>query len=632
MSETSRKHSVSLQPIGRRVEIAPDQSILEAAQQSGVELMSLCGGVGACDSCKVRLVSGKLSELTLEEQAVFSPTEQAAGYRLACQARPLSDVVIDVPPESLTTPQRLQIEGVEAEIPLAPVVRTVDLKLEPPALDDLRSDTTRLKDAMLRLINERGLQDPCLQEPRFHYAVLARISEAVRRLEWNMRLVVRENEVIAVLPPADQEGKTIPILGLAADVGTTKLAAYLVDLTNGKTVAKTGAMNPQIAFGEDVVSRIAYANAQKDGAKILQSRLIESLNSMVQELCATAAQAGFLAAPEYIVDAVVVGNTVMHHLFAGLPVAQLGAAPYVPAVSEALDFSAREVGLELAPGAYVHLPPNIAGYVGADHVAMLLATGVAHKKDHTVVALDIGTNTEITLAHRGRMVSCSCASGPAFEGAHIHDGMRAAPGAIERVMINGDKVRIHTINNQPPVGICGSGILDAIAEMIAAGIVDRRGAIHKVHPAIRRGDGRIELVLARADQTGHGKDVVVTRKDVNEIQLAKGAIRAGVEILLQEVGLAGKEQAIDEFIVAGAFGTYINLESAIRVGMFPDIPLERFQQVGNAAGAGARQMLISGDQRRFAQALVRELEYIELSAHPNFINAFSHNLFFHKAE
>jgi uncharacterized 2Fe-2S/4Fe-4S cluster protein (DUF4445 family) len=230
------------------------------------------------------------------------------------------------------------------------------------------------------------------------------------------------------------------------------------------------------------------------------------------------------------------------------------------------------------------------------------------------------------------MVSCSCASGPAFEGAHIHDGMRAAPGAIERVQINGNEVRIHTINNQPAVGICGSGILDAISEMIAAGIVDRRGAVHKSHPAIRIENGRSELVLAYAAQSGHGKDVVVTRKDINEIQLAKGAIRAGVEILMEVVGLAGQDQAIDEFIVAGAFGTYIDLESAIRVGMFPDIPTERFHQVGNAAGTGARQMLVSKERRCFAQELVGELEYVELSAHPDFINEFSHDLFFYKAD
>jgi len=626
------KFSVSLQPVGRRAEITPDQSILYAAQQTGVELVSLCGGVGACDSCKVRLVRGRLSALTLEEQALFSPAELESGYRLACQARPVSDVVIDIPPESLTTPQRLQVEGVEVEIPLEPMVVPVDLKLEPPALHDLRSDTTRLKDAMRQANHEEAAQALCPRLPRFHHAVLSTLSEKVRHLEWAMRLAVRENEVVAVLPPTVSNGIPTPLLGLAVDVGTTKVAAYILHLSNGKTIAKMGAMNPQIAFGEDVVSRIAYANAQKDGAKVLQSRLVETLNHMVREMCAEAVQAGFPAAPEYIVDAVVVGNTAMHHLFAGLPVAQLGAAPYVPAVGEALDISAREVGLELAPGAYVHLPPNIAGYVGADHVSMLLATGIAKRKEHTVVALDIGTNTEITLAHKGRMVSCSCASGPAFEGAHIHDGMRAAPGAVERVQISGVEVRIHTISNQPAVGICGSGILDAIGEMIAAGIVDRRGAIRKTHPAIRAGDGPGELILVPGDQSGHGRDVVVTRKDINEIQLAKGAIRAGIEILLQEVGLAGNEQAIDEFIVAGAFGTYISLESAIRVGMFPDIPIERFQQVGNAAGTGARQMLVSAERRRMAQEMVGELEYVELSAHPDFINEFSHHLFFYKAE
>jgi uncharacterized 2Fe-2S/4Fe-4S cluster protein (DUF4445 family) len=632
LSSPSKTYSINLQPVGRRAEVTSDQSLLTAAQASGVELVSLCGGVGACDSCKVRLVSGKLSPLTLEEEALFSIGEQTAGYRLACQAKPLSDVVIDIPPESLTTPQRLQVEGIEVEIQLEPLVKPIDLQLDPPALHDLRSDTTRVTDA-INQTNLAGSNDgPCTRLPRFHHAVLSTLSSKVRHLEWLMRLAVRENEVIAVLPPTDPAGKATSLLGLAVDVGTTKVAAYLLDLSTGKTIAKTGAMNPQIAFGEDVVSRIAYANANNDGAKVLQSRLVETLNQMVQELCSQAAQEGATAASEMIVDAVVVGNTVMHHLFAGLPVAQLGAAPYVPAVSEALDISAREVGLAIAPGAYIHLPPNIAGYVGADHVAMLLATGVEQKKEKTVVALDIGTNTEITLAHKGRMVSCSCASGPAFEGAHIHDGMRAAPGAVERVQINGNEVRIHTIGNQPAVGICGSGILDAVGEMIAAGIVDPRGAIRKIHPAIRTSSGMSELVLAPAEQAGHGRDVVVTRKDVNEIQLAKGAIRAGVEILLEEVGLQGNGLAIDEFIVAGAFGTYISIENAVRIGMFPDLPLERFQQVGNAAGTGARQMLVSAERRRMAQEIVGELDYVELSAHPDFINEFSHDLFFYKAE
>jgi uncharacterized 2Fe-2S/4Fe-4S cluster protein (DUF4445 family) len=330
---------------------------------------------------------------------------------------------------------------------------------------------------------------------------------------------------------------------------------------------------------------------------------------------------------------VVVGNTAMHHIFARLPVHQLGTAPYVPSVSEPLDIPARELGLALAPGAYVHLPPNIAGYVGADHVSMLLATDTWQKDDRTLVALDIGTNTEITLAHKGRLLSCSCASGPAFEGAHIHDGMRAAPGAVERVQIKGEEVLIHTIGNQPPVGICGSGILDAVSELIDKGILDQRGSIRPLHPSIRKAEGmRYEFLLAEAAKSGHGREVIVTRKDVNEIQLAKGAIRAGIETLMLEAGLAGKPEALDEFIVAGAFGTYISLESAVRVGMFPDLPMHKFAQVGNAAGTGARQMLVSRERRRIAEEIVGRVEYIELSSHPDFITEFSRDLFFYKAE
>lgn len=613
--------AVNLQPVGRRAEIHPGMSLLHAAQVTGVELISLCGGIGACDSCKVRLVKGKLSQPSLEEEAIFTPEELAAGYRLACQATPLSDVTIDIPAESLTTPQRLQVEGQEADVPLQPVVRAIELHLEAPALHDLRADTARLKDALA----EHGEISPY-----FNHALLKMLSDEVRRLNWKMRLVLRGNEIIAILPPEESD-RPAPLLGLAVDVGSTKLAAYLIDLSTGRTLAKAGAMNPQIAFGEDVVSRVAYANAIPEGSHMLHERLITTLNEMVLEMCAEASQSGMSAERSQIVDAVVVGNTAMHHFFSGLPVAQLGTAPYVPSVNEALDFLAGDIGLQLAPGAYVHLPPNIAGYVGADHVSMVLATDVIHRAGRTVIALDIGTNTEITLAHNGRLLSCSCASGPAFEGAHIQDGMRAAPGAIERVQITGDGVRIHTIGDQPPVGICGSGILDVVAEMITAGILDRRGVLQSGHPLVRTANGRNEFLLAPAELTGHGRDVIVNRKDVNEIQLAKGAIRTGIEILLATAGLPSA-QAIDEFIVAGAFGTYISIESAILVGMFPDLPLERFQQVGNAAGSGARQMLVSSAQRRLADEIAEQIEYVELAGNPEFIHTFSQLLYFNPVE
>jgi uncharacterized 2Fe-2S/4Fe-4S cluster protein (DUF4445 family) len=631
-TKPSPSFTIRMQPVGRRATISAGMSLLHAAQVSGVELISLCGGVGACDSCKIRLVSGKLNPLTLEEQALFTPEELAAGYRLACQAIPLSDVIIDIPPESLTTPQRLQVEGMSVDVPVEPNVISIEVKLVPPTLNDLRSDTTRINDALAKDKSKSSKN----QILRYAPLILRTLPARMRSQDWAARLAVRDNEVVGILTPTLDSNLPAPLIGLAVDIGTTKLASYLVDLADGRILSKAGAMNPQIAFGEDVVSRIAYANANADGANLLQTRLVDTLNTMIQEMCEELCQQGMIACGEHIVDAVVVGNTAMHHLFAGLPVAQLGTAPYVPAVSEALDIPVYLIGLKIAPGAYVHLPPNIAGYVGSDHVSMLMATDVpSMAADRTVIALDIGTNTEISLTHQGKILSCSCASGPAFEGAHIHDGMRAAPGAIERVQIAGDNVRIQTIGDQSPVGICGSGILDAVAEMLKVGILDHRGSIRHVHPAVRTDTPRGAFLLAGAAVSGHGRDVLVTRHDVNEIQLAKGAIRAGVEVLLRQAGLPSGPQgynAINEFIVAGAFGTYISIESAVTVGMFPPLPRERFKQVGNAAGAGARQMLISKKRRSMAQVVVKDIEYIELSSNPLFLGEFSKAIFFNEQE
>ena len=293
--------------------------------------------------------------------------------------------------------------------------------------------------------------------------------------------------------------------------------------------------------------------------------------------------------------------------------------------SDPLDVPARDLGLELARGAYVHLPSNIAGFVGADHVAMALGAG-AWETDRTVVAVDIGTNTEVTVTRGGRIWCCSCASGPAFEGAHIRDGMRAAPGAIERVQIVDGRPRLKTIGDLPPVGICGSGIMDAVSELLRAGIVSRKGVIAESAPGVGRENDLLHFVLAAPAVTSHGRAVVVTRKDINEIQLAKAAIRVGVDILLHEAG-AGYEE-IEEFIVAGAFGTYLDIASTVRTGMFPPLPLARFKQVGNAAGAGARQMLISVERRTFAAERARQVAYVELTVHPEFTRKYMKALYF----
>jgi uncharacterized 2Fe-2S/4Fe-4S cluster protein (DUF4445 family) len=399
-------------------------------------------------------------------------------------------------------------------------------------------------------------------------------------------------------------------LGLAIDIGTTKLAVYLLDLESGRTVARAGAMNPQVAYGEDLISRIAFTDRYPAGGRVLREKLVDGLNRLIAEMCARVG-----ASRERILDVVAVGNTVMHHLFAGLPVRTLGAAPYRPLTTDALDLSALDAGLQLPAGTHVFVPSNIAGYVGADHVAALLSTGIG-TTSRTALALDIGTNTEISLARGGRLIACSSPSGPAFEGAHITAGMRAAPGAIERVRIRGGEVSTYTIGRLPPIGICGSGIVDAVAQMRAADAIDRRGNFRA---------GQSEFLLVPAEKTGHRRDIAVTRGDINEIQLAKAAIRAGIDVLLHEAECEPAD--LEEVVVAGAFGSYLDLSSAVRMGLLPAVPLERFRQVGNAAGAGARQMVLSAESRRAAQAIARRVEYLELATHPafhrGFVNAMS---------
>ena len=316
-------------------------------------------------------------------------------------------------------------------------------------------------------------------------------------------------------------------------------------------------MNPQISYGEDVVARIVAASKTTENAIKLQSLLVDALNQAVADLCAEVD-----AQRVNIVEAVVVGNTAIHHLFLRLPVKQLGLSPYVPATRAALDVKARDLGLRIAPGAYIHLLSNIAGYVGADHVATILATRV-FQIDKTTLVIDIGTNTEICLNHRSQLTSVSCASGPAFEGAHIKFGMRAAPGAIEHMRLQGEHLEIQTIGGEAPIGICGSGLLDIIAQLRLNNVIDRNGRM-KEHPLVRNNNGANEFVLA--ERAGH-EPVILSQKDVRELQLAKAAIRLGIQALVEAEGLT--ENDIEQVIIAGAFGTFINVESAITIGMLP---------------------------------------------------------------
>lgn len=590
------KYEIDFEPIGRRGKFTAETSLLDCARQLSVDLISICGGTGSCGWCKVQVVSGQVSPHAKREQEILSTRELELGYRLACMTYPLSNVKLSIPPESLSAPQRTQVEGLDVSVDPDPPVQLVDAHLSQPTVNSPKADARSLWLA---------LKTQGIGEGRIDYQVLKTLSSQIREYGWHVHAAVRGNEIIAISGPSTQN------LGLAIDIGTTKIAGYLVNIQTGTTLASKGMMNPQISYGEDVISRIVAANKSSEDATKLQSLLVETLNQLAENLCEE-----INAAPEQILEVVVVGNTAMHHIFLGLPVRQLGLSPYVPAVVSKLDIKAREIGLKIAPGGYIHILPNIAGYVGADHVAMLLATRM-HEFDDTTLAIDIGTNTEICLTNGGRMISASCASGPAFEGAHIKFGMRAAPGAIEHVRLQDDRLEIQTIDGQPPIGICGSGLLDVVAQLRLNGIVESNGKLSS-HPLVQIQDDKPVFVVAQRPELD---PITVSQKDVRELQLAKAAIRLGIKALLEAEGV--DENEIKQIIIAGAFGTFLDVQSAIAIGMLPNLPLERFRQVGNAAGTGARLVLISQSERKKSLEIARRVEYIELAKVSNFDRKFA---------
>ena len=594
-----KAYTIDFEPIGRRGQCQDNESLLACARQLGVGISSLCGGQGTCHSCKVQILTGTVSEPTSSELEVFSLQELRDGWRLACQTYPTSACKSGVPPESMTAPQRTQVEGLEVVVHPEPPVRAYHLQLPAPSLSDLQADADRLLEALN--------QQHQLHCGKVDIDALRLLSPQLRSWNWQGQAIVRYDEVIALAPLPSRQ------LGLAIDLGTTKIAGYLVDLSSGQSLATRGIMNPQISYGEDIISRITSVMNSPDEGVRLQQLVVEAINQMAIDLCNEVG-----TNTEEIVEAVVVGNTAMHHLFLGLPVRQLALSPFVPAVSKALDIKARDVGLHIAPGAYVHVLPNIAGFVGADHVAMLLATEV-WQDEGPIVALDIGTNTEVSLVNNGEITAVSCASGPAFEGGHIKDGMRAASGAIERLRIVNDIIQYQTIDGAPPIGICGSGIVDAMAQLYLAGIINKGGRMKDNHPRLSLHNKQREFVLVDEERDEHPA-IVITQQDIRELQLAKAAIRTGIQVLLETNGCS--EEEIKQVIIAGAFGNYIDVASAITIGMLPSLPLDRFRQVGNAAGTGASLALISLSQRAEAQTMASRVRYIELASSPSFMQTF----------
>jgi uncharacterized 2Fe-2S/4Fe-4S cluster protein (DUF4445 family) len=603
-----KSFEIEFQPIGKRLKVAAGTSIFEAARNAGIELASACGGEGHCGMCQVIILAGQVTSPTNDEEFILTEFERLRDIRLACCTWALSDLKIQIPKSSLITGQRLQIDSSLQEIDPEPLVWAYPLELVGPTLQDTRSDLTRILD---------GLRDQhSLENLNAEPKVISSAPGLLREHNWRIDAVVRESEIVGFAPPDTR------LLGLAADLGTTKIAAYLVDLSTGRQLAAAGAPNPQIGYGEDIISRLNHVHQNPEGGSVLAQKVRQTLAEM---LCDLVKQAN--ARCENVVEACVVGNTAMIHLLLELPVSQLAKAPFVAATTEALDIRAERLGLNMAPGAFVHIPPCIGGFVGADHVAMILASDI-DRTDKVTLGIDVGTNTEIAIRKPDAtyLTSASCASGPAFEGAHVHDGMRAATGAIEKVRIKKNQVAFTTIDNAPAVGLCGSGIVDTVAELYRAGLINKHGRIQRDQGIFRSGERGAEFVLVPAEKSGTGVDIVINQNDINEIQLAKGAIQAGLNILLEITGT--KPHEVEEVIIAGAFGSFLNIRNSIAIGLFPDLPNAHYRQVGNAAAIGAKWILISRAARLRAQHIARAGNYHELTTYPQFSRKFALGMLF----
>lgn len=599
---------VDFEPIGKRVSVAAGATLLDAAQAAGVGIVSLCGGHGTCGRCRVMVMQGDVSPRSEADEHFFSDLELSSGQRLACRTHVLGDVKVYVAKESLVSEQRLQLEGIGREVAIDPAVRTHELAMPPPSLQDPRSDLERLTEAL----PPAGHGQRWSAEP----AVVRALSPLARHTEWRLTAYTRGAEIVGVCSPRQRA------LGFACDLGTTKVAGYLIDLETGETLATAGVMNPQIGYGEDIISRLVRATRDADGQRGLARVVRGALNTLIGDLTARAG-----VTREQVVEACVVGNTAMTHLLLELPVAQLAVAPFVAAASAALEVKARDVGLQVAAGAYMHVLPCVRGFVGADHVAMILASDL-DRAQHVAIGVDIGTNTEIVVARPDRraLTSTSCASGPAFEGAHISHGMRAAAGAIEAVRIEGGAVLVKTIGDAKPVGLCGSGIVDAIAEMHRAGIINDRGRLNGDAAGVHRTALGLAFVIVPAERSGTDREIVITQRDVGEIQLAKGAVAAGMEALIDATET--RREDIEEVIIAGAFGSYLNLDSALAIGLLPRLPKARYVQVGNAAGVGAKIALLSLAERKRAQNIAQHAGYMELTTFPGFNRQFATSMSF----
>jgi uncharacterized 2Fe-2S/4Fe-4S cluster protein (DUF4445 family) len=603
------KVTVEFRPQDRVTRVPAGTSIFNAANWIGLPIDSTCGGLGTCGKCKVRILQGS-NGITAADHKVFGENELAEGWRLSCRAAAYEDVICEVP--RLMGNPKAALMGFGRHVILDPNVHKVALQLEPPSLEDQRSDVQRVRDAL----DEAGF------EVSAALPVLRRLPRVLRAARWQVTAVVVGSELVAVEPGDTTER----MYGLAFDIGTTTVVGMLMNLRNGAAEAVRSTLNGQAIYGADVISRISFAMMNEDGLAQLNEKIMQTLNGLIAQLLA---ESGVVAGEVY--EAVVVGNATMLHLFLGLDPEAIGVMPFIPVVQDLVQVSAQQVGLAIHPQAQVQLLPHLGAYVGADLVGGLLATGLAQREGVRLL-VDVGTNGEIILGSQARTVATAAPAGPAFEGAQIKDGMRASEGAIEGVKITADAVHLQVIGDTAPIGLCGSGLLDAAAQLRLVGLLDLSGKLVDndsapalVGPAVAKrlitGDGGMRaFVLAWPEESGHGRPIVLTQRDIRELQFAKAAIASGIDVVMRELGITADDLA--EIYLAGSFGSYINPQSARIIGLVPPVPVERIKAVGNSAGEGAKIALLSFREREVARTLPRFVEYHELSGRADFNDSF----------
>ena len=635
-----KKHQVILQPSGRRGHIDDGTSLRAAARELGVEIESICAENATCGKCKVLVEQGTferygitssrdhLSPVTADEADYFARRPnllQSQGWevgqvRLSCQAKVHGDVLISVPEESQGNKQIVRKSATQRKIDIKPSIRKYLVEMAPPSLANPHADRERLVGALgnsMSLVRRGDSNIPTPDSLTMDYSVLRTLSDILRMGDFKATVSVWQDREIIRVEPGYAEG----LYGVAVDIGSTTLALYLCNLENGDILAAEAEMNPQIVYGEDIMSRIQYTITNESGLETLHNAVVKTLNQMLKRAVKTAG-----IKTDDILELVAVGNTTMHHLLLNLSPKHLGLSPFVPVIHHALDIKARELGLDINPSGNIHVLPTIASFIGADTSGVLIAEEPHHQKENWLI-IDIGTNAELVLGNQDRLVCTSTPTGPALEGAHVEYGMRAAPGAIERVEIDAETLEPHykiigeeSWNTGKVKGICGSAIIDAVAEMFRVGILDARGKFKSgvESPRLRKNGSVMEYILAWEQETSIGRDIPITSHDVRAIQLAKAALYVAARKLLDETGI----ETPDKIILAGAFGSYIDKTKAMLIGMIPDCALENVYAVGNAAGDGARIALLNVEKRREAMEVSQKVTRYELPTDPAFQNQF----------